>query len=582
MILRIFLLTLACACNIILSTEVNNHIISKVLIASNKEDCIKKISNFDKQIQALLSPAIIVTFDTTKQAQLLYDNLTTLLEVYKNYYQLSHELLDTVYMHLADLSARFLLISRIELSELTEISIPVNNVVSTITPPPLSFPLGTTPDIITTTSKQDDSILISHAFDNILLNNQEKTQTIAYLSIPLLKNLVELKLKKQLSAYLDLVTAVIHQEQQLSNYDVVYHAQMLEFKFLQDILKELFAWLDSQVHIETFEYLRIPGAAFEFKQKVAEIIADSFKSLTEPALFITNPAFLDHHPEIKKRLLSVNLSLFGNIKQGGESTIAYFLFNRSITYIDILKLLENLFTTVGIDARYNNDLNEFYQSSFLNLQQAHDQSGNLLQIFIPKNKVNDYLYLSKRYGIPVTTITIKDKLGKKHNMHSLGAEKYIDIYRNNPLFLDPFTMDAIQARLFLTNTFFLNPTSGIKIYSYNTLSPQAVSQYKIKLKTLINRIMTDWATKKDIMSKKLAIPDQRTFNYTASALAKAAKQLLLQEVTSESKEHAQEVAVRLSTLVEVYGTMYGNPKKLDMMIDLVHDLGAKFSLSQTV
>jgi hypothetical protein len=72
------------------------------------------------------------------------------------------------------------------------------------------------------------------------------------------------------------------------------------------------------------------------------------------------------------------------------------------------------------------------------------------------------MYLSKPAGIPLKTITIN---GQSADLDTLGVKNFIEIYSNNPDALDSQEIDKVQARLFLTNTLFLNAASGIKIYS---------------------------------------------------------------------------------------------------------------------
>ncbi len=409
-----------------------------------------------------------------------------------------------------------------------------------------------------------------------IASKEKKTQTVAYLSVPSLKQLVQTKLGVKVIGYKNILLKVIDQEQKLSDYDVAYHAQKIDFQFVYDVLKELFSWLDNQANIREFEYLRIPGAAFAFKQAIADIIKKDFGDIAE--LSQEDRRALDFNPAISKILLAANLSLFGNTgKNFKESTFYfYFLDNRSVRDINVIELLQDIFERIGMSYNDLKQLDDFYKTEFTKLlAQKIDRSGNLIQIFIPKNKVNDYLYLSGVHGVPLQTITIN---GQSTNVHELGAEKFIEIYRNNPAALDPEEMDQIQARLFLTNTFLLNPASGIKIYTYNTLDPNLIAEYKRKLHNLVGQLMIDWATTKGIMSKQLAITNQQEFQQKANLLVNSAQKLLQQWVTPEDKQKAQEVFDRLSALIEVYGQKYGTAELITRATDSLHDVASKFAL----
>ncbi len=385
--------------------------------------------------------------------------------------------------------------------------------------------------------------------------------------------------------YKNLILKVIDQEQALSDYDVVYHGQKIQVKFVYDVLKEIFSWLDNQARAKDFEYLRIPGAIFEFKQALTDLLIHDFGDITE--ISPEDKEFLDLDPLISKILLTTNISLFGNsgdfIK---ESTFYfYFLQNHSIHWLKVVEILEIL-KHIGINQDFLNRLDDFYRTEFKELvAKQPDDSGNLVQIFIPKNILNEYLYLCGVHGVPLKTATIN---GHPTNVRELGAEKFIEIYRNNPTALDPEEMDQVQARLFLTNTFFLNPASGVKIYTYNTLDPRAVAEYTTKLRQLINQIMTDWATKPTILSRALIVTSQKDFEHKVNILIKIAQNLLKPSLPSEPSDQetvkkAQETYAKLSALIEVYGKNYNqNTELLKQAETTLASLSSKFLLRSQV
>jgi hypothetical protein len=106
-------------------------IMSRRLSATSQQEFITKVQQLSNQAQGLLAPSITVNTETTKTAQAAFNDLSTILEIYKNTYTLPKDLEATVKQQLDDLASRFPLVSTIQLAEITEISIPVTPVTET-------------------------------------------------------------------------------------------------------------------------------------------------------------------------------------------------------------------------------------------------------------------------------------------------------------------------------------------------------------------------------------------------------------------------------------------------------------------
>jgi hypothetical protein len=242
--------------------------------------------------------------------------------------------------------------------------------------------------------------------------------------------------------------------------------------------------------------------------------------------------------------------------------------------------VENLLDSTELDGSYLERFEKLYRA-FMNLKREPPMSGNLLQIFIPKDKVNDYLYLSTAYGIPLKKFKMRDEEGKEviYKINSKGAAEMIEAFRNNPSAFDPLELDSIQGRLLLTNLFLLNPASGVKVYSYNTIQPEELARYKNELKKLVQEIMSKWAAERGVMSKQLAVTNKQSFDQKVGLLKKVIQDLLIKKVDAQTNQQAKEANNKLTTLVEIYGKTYGAPEELNNVSVLLQNLQAKFGIT---
>lgn len=144
-----------------------------------------------------------------------------------------------------------------------------------------------------------------------------------------------------------LVKTMVAQEYKwIATHEVFYHAQDKKFCVLQDFIKELFELLYAYRQLNDFAFLRF------WQDAPATIDAN---------IFIDQEEGDDHfvwwnnnEARLVKLLLSVNLSLFGNLTliHGWECSFDYFLNNRSVIPIDISTHLERLFEQFDFNKRY--------------------------------------------------------------------------------------------------------------------------------------------------------------------------------------------------------------------------------------
>ncbi len=487
-----------------------------------------------------------VTSSNKAAADNLYRRLLTFLEVYQRYSPTAdwRLALSEAYDLLDNLSQKFSLQSHFEPILVNEVAVEDSNYLKNV-----------------------------DTLRNIPLKGAA-TQTEAFLKRPNLRAEVLDSLEYQ-EIPQNLVLSAISKEREHASYDVFYHAEATIYALFQDIVTEVLKYAAQSKADSPFYYLRIPGASSS-NEILSNLLKKGFS--------------IDHDPRIRNLLLSVNLSLFGNAKDESESTMQYFLDGTSINSPygkNPRSFIAGVVADLGliIDLQFVDQLTALYEKYLIS------DTGSLLQIFIPKDKVNDYVYLSLPYGLPVNCmalggndiwkncsfytqetklerITLKDAQGKiirSYNTQEIDAKTYLDIYKNHPAAIPVDVMDMIQGRILLTDDFLLNPSSGVKIYRYMTIDPNKLESYKKELRAIVARMMETARSKSSIseprrdepLSKQLALTTPREYEKATESLLKKGQELLLADPTVENVKKAHDFFIRLSTMQKVYGPLYG-------------------------
>ena len=151
-----------------------------------------------------------------------------------------------------------------------------------------------------------------------------------------------------------------------------------------------------------------------------------------------------------QRLLSMNMTLYGNYWHYDQSSVYFFVTDTSFGDINYKHKLITFFTKLGVDPSY---IEEAFNIGLSTLSDG----GILMQFFDTSNYalVDEQAYLSYE-----------------------GGKKY---YTNEPistLILDPHRTDFPQFRLLLSNRHILNPKSAVEIKRYEMTSPAALKSYE--------------------------------------------------------------------------------------------------------
>ncbi|HEV2601498.1 MAG TPA: ankyrin repeat domain-containing protein [Candidatus Babeliales bacterium] len=277
-----------------------------------------------------------------------------------------------------------------------------------------------------------------------------------------------------------------NEERYQDTHIVFYHAQQQGNRIIVETLKNLYERENKKPLRSDFEFLRLWTEGSDYKDVNSYL--DSFGI---PNPFTVGPNNMnDNDPKIRAMLLAVNPVLFGNFDWEGECTFAYFLSDRSIKMF-VQSALRDIFQKYGLNKSFIKDLLDINQKNKSN-------TGDIVQVFIPKELVDDCAYLCQAWGAPQ-----KNYLLDKNGQPIIKDDKGITLYDNRRerytkcrtiLELLQVDKDAvedvkkIQLRLFFSKTGpLLNPDLGAKIFRFTTLSVEQLREYKESVKDVLRK-----------------------------------------------------------------------------------------------
>lgn len=328
----------------------------------------------------------------------------------------------------------------------------------------------------------------------------EKTQSEAYWSIPMLQAMVKARYPFITQPkWQNFINKIIAKEKQYKDtHYVFYHAFNKAWLAPGDFYLALYKRLRPlNKSIDNFRFLRFePAAAQDLNTfLINEMNAEGLVH--------------DHSNNARASIISVNLSLFGNTNNDGESSFHYFLKPSShVTVGDwAWKMILDQFDAPK-DPNILKQL-EALDKTYLSPETKNGGAPSeqaILQIFVPKQIVNKVAYLSYIEGIPryEKLITWIESLAKdtphkamryanakevteairrlfiqnpnhplKNNIlaeiknNSFEIARVLDEYRKNPEFVP--NINDLQARLLFTNEVLLHPTNNVLFFQYDFL-----------------------------------------------------------------------------------------------------------------
>jgi hypothetical protein len=334
------------------------------------------------------------------------------------------------------------------------------------------------------------------------------TQTTAHLQTKFVKDRMAKASSSDYVPYLNVIFDCLVKEQDLKNsHYAFYHTTANEWRLAQDVFGQAYARAHPSEKIEDFFFLRFT----DFKENSPRnLLLEELKKYG----IVDNDQ--DH---LKLVLLSVNLSLFGNIDWKSSSSWDYFI-NQKLDGPS-RKIYEIIMDQFGLTHKYIDEL-----MSLVELIKTKENA--LLQIFIPQNKVDQIGYLAWSLGFPSHQKTIdwvskhikktSGKIGsgtdrakalkelsgkfKKNEQNALfkdllksveegdfSLNAFLKIYRNKPWDIED--IDHAQARLIFTPNGLLNPAADIRFYRYSTTTPEQLREYTQRLNVIMNKIFAE-------------------------------------------------------------------------------------------
>lgn len=355
---------------------------------------------------------------------------------------------------------------------------------------------------------------------------KKMTQSEAYLSIPMYRSAVDLRypfLKSD--KWKTFIQNIIARERQHdATHYVFYHAFNKSWIVPGDFYLALYKRLRPLTkNIDDFRFLRFEPAA---SQDISSFMVNEMNA---------QGLITDHSPNARSSVLSVNLALFGNTNNDGESSFHYF--RKPTSHV-----------TVG-DWAWNMILDQFHaphdpkiiqrlkalDETFLSPEiknNGEPKEQAILQIFVPKDLVDKVAYLAYIEGIPryEPLVTWIENLAKDHPLKSLRYDSAKEVteairtlfkehpnhpmkqqilqeiqgkkfrlsdllekYKANPQLIP--NLNSLQARLLFTNDVLLHPSNNVLFFEYDFIPQEQRDAYKKALNAIADDVAEQVLTK---------------------------------------------------------------------------------------
>ena len=340
------------------------------------------------------------------------------------------------------------------------------------------------------------------------------TQTEAHLSLPAVRKLITKNYKVE--PYLNIVSqALVNEAKHRNTHYAFYNTTSNIWRLTQDLDTRLFARFNPGVDSSQFKFLRFNN---EYINKTAQgFLINELKQ----------KGLVDDNTETGMIILSANLALIANVGFKGECSWEYFVHPQGHK-TPWRELYENIMAKYGLTDKYIDEL--------MKLTDIYDtKEDTILQVFIPKNKVDEIGYLAWVKGIPAhgeTIDLIKAKAGKKGFMEGIKptmeklTEDFAQQKEKNPLYksmmegivagdfsLDSFLkvycnkpwdlkeINDVTARLLFTPSVLGNPKSGVIIYRLSMVPHNKLKEYNDRLNAIIDKLVAAKEAAEDVAVK---------------------------------------------------------------------------------
>jgi hypothetical protein len=344
------------------------------------------------------------------------------------------------------------------------------------------------------------------------------TQSEAHLSVPMIQNKVRLADLRKMKYIRE---NAFNKERNLqSDYYVLYTA-IPHLRLFQDVMRKLYKHEVGTTPLlknKEFQFLRYHynSSAFDQYENVTDFLIQKMEK---------EGIIDDNDVDISTILVSTNLAFYGDMGLQDESTIG-FLHKPQKWVNPNKKWLEECLISFGYSTE---KISKLMQLNEL----IKKDTGDLFQIFIPKDMIDEVAYLSWRHGVPfdvhfikkvfnrvymtfgtydsgayhreiIERLHVTKKRWKENDPEVLELVNYMKTNVHNgkyqlSTFLDRYIKEPekipfinyYQGRLLMHNTKTLNPAGEIKIFRYCMIEKEKEKQYKMKLKQIMQEIYAE-------------------------------------------------------------------------------------------
>ena len=343
-------------------------------------------------------------------------------------------------------------------------------------------------------------------------SHERFTQTEAYLQSSELREKVTKTFTgdRQVVRHMDVVSRVMAKEALFRDtHWAFYHGANSSWTVSQDLYTKLYRHFNPSAKASAGKFIFLRFGDYGDKT-VKQFLTEGLR----------RHGLIDDNNEDKGLLLSANVSLFGNTGNGDECTWRFFMADRSRIEPQ-RKIYEKIMDEFKLPYTFVEQLMQLEKM----LESKHE---TLLQILIPKDRVDDVAYLSWVAGVPGYSeaiswvrnnvkkkvykahggkpaelwalASLKSKFKKEQEKNKMfkemleGIEKgdysindFLKKYCNEPQ--NVRGLNYAQARLLFTNSLLLNPASGAMIFRHTTVPGAKVEEYEKKLDGIIQQIL---------------------------------------------------------------------------------------------
>lgn len=285
-------------------------------------------------------------------------------------------------------------------------------------------------------------------------------------------------------------------QQYTATHYELYHSHTYPFKFLVDIITTLQSYLTA-TNYKNFFFFRFPHHRYSHCSTVHDFFS---KMVQEGSIFFRWNYPFDKLNAMRDLLLSVNFSPLDHASRApGESSLAYYQLNWN-QLLDLHPLIKQYQAIFNLTQPLVDEIIEHIQS-------VQAPSSHLYQIFIPHQIIDKVVYISRPFGVPALSQPLENLLGnnpllkdthknlrivmqKAYRGDALEPANFLDRYQTNIQSL-VYRLDdeMLQARILISNDYFLNPQSGIKIFCHNSFSKEQQQNHNDKVGSVSLRIL---------------------------------------------------------------------------------------------